>query len=71
MSPTQICHQFIFAEREVPTYVPPPRELSGHPLPKAKVTLRNQQSESSGRSTSGCGMQVFPTRVAYTSTHKP
>lgn len=62
MTPPQMCHQFI-SEREVPsTYVLPPRELGGHPLPTAKVTPRNQHSESSGRSTSGCGMQVVPTR---------
>lgn len=46
-----------------------PCEILGRPLPTAKVTPRNQHRESSGRSTSGCGMQVFPTRS--TSTHKP
>lgn len=57
VSHTYVSSQFIFAEWEVPpTYVSPPRELDGYPLPTAKVTLRNQHSESSGRSTSGCGM---------------
>lgn len=37
MPPTQMCHQFIFAEREIPTtHVPPLSER--HPLPTAKVT---------------------------------
>lgn len=56
-SHTHVSSQFIFTEREVPpAYVPPPRELTGHPLPTAKVAQRDQHSESSGRSTSGCGM---------------